>query len=92
MDKETNPKNDIKVIQRPGGNTTINLSWGNEVTQKKKQTEFKMEEINKPKEISEDKNDEKIDQNDDEYKKLKDVKTSVKLHAPPGGKSNFSLG
>jgi len=51
-----------------------------------------MEEINKPKEISEDKNDEKIDQNDDEYKKLKDVKTSVKLHAPPGGKSNFSLG
>lgn len=27
MDKITNPRNDIKVIQRPGGNSSINLGW-----------------------------------------------------------------
>ena len=36
MDKITNAKNDIKVIQRPGGNTTINLGWGEEPDKTKK--------------------------------------------------------
>lgn len=91
MDKETHPRPDVKVMQRPGGNSSFKLGWDDETPKQQKQVQ-KKEEI-KETEVKkvETKKEQDMDQKG-EYQKLKDVKTSVKLHAPPGGKSNFTLG
>ena len=93
MDKKTNPKPDVKVIQRPGGNSSFKLGW-DDVPAKPKQVKKQVleeeedEEEKKKKELLKKEGQETTDG----YQKLKDVKTSVKTRAPPGGKSNLTLG
>lgn len=43
MDKETNPRPDVKVMQRPGGNSSFKLGWDEEPKKPKMQVQKKEE-------------------------------------------------
>ena len=72
----------IKLHHAPGGKSNFSLAWDTEpqknVAPNKKQVPTHQAPINQPKQ--------------EEYQKASNVATSVKVHAPPGGKSNFTLG
>ncbi len=72
-----NKRTSVKVHAMPGGNSNLNLGWNNPTP-----VDAQPQNSNK---YQHNKQSEPVDD--------KDVKrTSVKVHAPPGGKSNFTLG
>lgn len=72
----------IKLHHAPGGKSNFSLAWDTEpqknVAQSNKPVVTQQNIINQP--------------NQGQYQKANNVATSVKVHAPPGGKSNFTLG
>lgn len=73
----------VKVHHAPGGKSNFSLSWDAEPQQVVGKT--------KPTYVSpQQQNIQKV--NEIQSDKANNVQTSVKVHAPPGGKSNFTLG
>jgi len=80
---KNNGTTSVKVHHAPGGKSNFSLSWDAEphqVVGKIKPTCVPQQESNAQK------------VNDCQSEKATNVQTSVKVHAPPGGKSNFTLG
>ena len=79
----------VKVHHAPGGKSNFSLGWDNAEPAPKKQNNPPPQQqqqpvANQPQNIA---GFAQPKQNTTE-----DVKTSVKVHNPPGGKSNFTLG
>ena len=92
-----NHKPDVKVMFQPGGKSNFSLGWDNNKKKEVKKTAKQIEEEEERKQCEKEECErlqfeQKVqkDKKNDEYGK--NVKTSVKVHAPPGGKSNFRLG
>ena len=88
--KHTDGTTSVKVHHAPGGKSNISLGWGDEPKEAPKKS-------NPPPQVSQPVNpppqptttagvSQKNQVNNT------DNKTSVKVHNPPGGKSNFTLG
>jgi hypothetical protein len=93
-----NNRPDIKVMQNPGGKSNFSFGWSKDEPQQKKELPKKIDDVKKEdeeeekkKKIEEEELKKKIEEEEEEKKK-KQVHTSIKLHAPPGGKSNFTFG
>ncbi len=71
----------VKVHHAPGGKSNFSLAWDAEPNQPKGKNQqplqVKPNQIPQPVAVKE---------------KANNVQTSVKVHNPPGGKSNFTLG
>jgi hypothetical protein len=70
----------VKVHHAPGGKSSFSLAWDAEPQQvvgKSKPTYNQQQNVQS---------------NVNQSQKSNNVSTSVKVHAPPGGKSNFTLG
>jgi hypothetical protein len=89
----------VRVHQRPGGNSTFSLGWGEEekksVPEPAKvvppaEEEKKEEEIRREEEI---KREEELRKKEEEEKKKKEeeAKAATKSRVPPGGKTSFSF-
>lgn len=91
---DNNHKPDIKVMFQPGGKSNFSLGWGNDEIKKKKKVKKTDEEIEEERRIEAERKlqNEKTFKDNKKEEYGKNVKTSVKVHAPPGGKSNFTLG
>ncbi len=75
----------VKVHHAPGGQSSFSLAWDSEPqknVQKSKPVVSQQQYI--PQNVQQT--------NNVEAQKSNNVQTSVKVHAPPGGKSNFTLG
>lgn len=71
----------VKLHHAPGGKSNFSLSWDAEPAQvvgKSKPTYVPPQNVTQ--------------NNTNQAQKSNNVQTSVKVHAPPGGKSNFTLG
>ncbi len=71
----------VKVHHAPGGKSNFSLAWDTEpqqVVNKIKPPVVQQQNVQQVKEV--------------QPQKSNNVQTSVKVHAPPGGKSNFTLG
>lgn len=72
----------VKVHHAPGGKSNFSLAWDAEPQQ--------IVGKSKPSNPPPQQNIHQV--NDIQAQKSTNVQTSVKVHAPPGGKSNFTLG
>ncbi len=70
----------VKVHHAPGGKSNFSLAWDAEPTQV----------VGKSKPVVQSTNVQQT--NNVQPQKSNNVATSVKVHNPPGGKSNFTLG
>lgn len=68
----------VKVHHAPGGKSNFSLAWDAEPQQVVGKSKPVVTQVQKQPEIV--------------PQKSNNVQTSVKVHAPPGGKSNFTLG
>ena len=75
----------VKVHHAPGGKSNFSLAW-DEPVQKPKKTEIKVEQQQPQKKENGSVHTMQKSQQQN------NVTTSVKVHNPPGGRSNFTLG
>jgi hypothetical protein len=71
----------VKVHQTPGGKSSFSLAWDaepNQVVGKSKPVYVPQQNV--------------LQANNVQTQNTNNVQTSVKVRAPPGGKSNFTLG
>ena len=72
----------VKLHAPPGGKSSFSLSWDSnpqQVVGKSKPTNVPQQNVPQKTSLN-------------QPEKSNNVQTSVKVHAPPGGKSNFTLG
>ena len=84
-----------KVHHAPGGQSSFSLAWDSEPqknVQKKPvvQQQNNIQPVNVP--LQQNKNVQPQQNNIQPQQNKDNVQTSVKIHNPPGGKSNFTLG
>ena len=70
----------VKVHNAPGGKSNFSLAWDTEPSQPLRPKNTPVQAPVQPA------------MKQEPYKPNNDAKTSVKVHNPPGGRSNFTLG
>ena len=84
----------VKVHHAPGGKSNFSLGWDEPQPQQKNAPKADTQK-NAPQEVALKPNQVPFNKPQQEQPKQEQPaagKTSVKVHAPPGGKSNFTLG
>ena len=82
-----NNKPDIKVMFQPGGKSNFSFGWT-----KPEEEAPKKPNNNQENKVESKKMNGNFNEDEEDKPEKKQVKTSVKVHAPPGGKSNFTFG
>ena len=88
--KHTDGTTSVKVHHAPGGKSNISLGWGDQPAPAPKKQNTQPQVVQQP--PPQQQPQPSVSNAQKESTNNADNKTSVKVHNPPGGKSNFTLG